>query len=87
MKTVRFKPDPVVATLRHDRDGYIRCRVCGCTEREPCDPPCSREEGEADLCTLCAAAVNILTSWREGAHRPNLAALRREVAKLTEVPW
>lgn len=67
------------AGLRHDRDGLIRCRVCGCTDREPCAPPCSWAEGEADLCSTCAAAACVLVSWREGAHRPSWAALKREV--------
>jgi hypothetical protein len=67
------------AVLRHDCDGYIRCRVCGCTECEPCDPPCAWEEGEADLCTICAAAVDTVTSWYLSVNRPSLAALKREV--------
>lgn len=29
-----------------------RCRVCGCTENHPCDPPCSWVE--PDLCSECA---------------------------------
>jgi hypothetical protein len=79
MKTVRLKPQRREAVLHHDRDGYIRCRVCGCTEREPCDPPCSWAPGEADLCSNCEAAVLVVTCWLEGAHRPYWAALLREV--------
>ena len=28
------------------RDRLIRCRVCGCTEREPCNPPCDCQHTE-----------------------------------------
>ena len=80
MKTV--KPKPRVAILRHDRDGFIRCRVCGCTEREPCNPPCSWAPGAADLCSTCADIVLIVAEWRAVAHRASWAALKREVEAL-----
>lgn len=70
----------VTHKVRLDRDGYVRCRVCSCTEREPCDPPCSW--AEEDLCSLCASAVDALFHWESGAHRPSWAALRRDVARL-----
>jgi hypothetical protein len=78
MKTSRLKTKPGEVVLRHDRDGYIRCRVCSCTEREACNPPCSWVEGEADLCSNCLAAVLVVTCWLEGAHHPSLSALKRE---------
>ena len=34
--------------------GEPRCRVCHCTELEPCEPPCGWHE--SDLCTACAIA-------------------------------
>ncbi len=74
--------------VRRDRNGLVRCRVCGCTETEPCDPPCAWEQGEEDLCTGCAGLVQALLYWRiEGAPHPSLAALLREVqAQAAYVP-
>jgi predicted Fe-S protein YdhL (DUF1289 family) len=63
--------------MTFDRDGWLRCRVCGCTDREPCVPPCSWVDG--DLCSRCLAAVEAILEWREGAHRANWAALFREL--------
>jgi hypothetical protein len=77
LKTAHLKAKPGEVVLRHDRDGYIRCRVCSCTEREPCEPSCSWVE--ADLCSLCAEVAEALTTWYLSANRPSLAALRREV--------
>lgn len=64
---------------KHDRDGYLRCRVCGCTEREACAGGCGWEPGEHDLCTVCAAAIEAVRGWMEHARRANKAALWREV--------
>jgi hypothetical protein len=65
--------------IRVDRDGLVRCRVCGCTEREPCNPPCGWLE--VDLCTSCASAVLAITGWLEGAYRANVSGLLREAKK------
>ena len=74
------KTKPRVAVLRQDRDGLVRCRVCGCTEREPCNPPCSwAPRDEVDLCSNCAEAVSHLIDWVYTAHRASWAALKREV--------
>jgi hypothetical protein len=59
-----------------------RCRVCGCTEREPCNPPCAWFD--ESLCTSCALVVEAIVSWAEGAHRINRTALWREVDERTE---
>jgi hypothetical protein len=37
--------------------------------------------GEVDLCDACGLAVMALRNWLDGAHRPNKAALFREVEK------
>ena len=63
---------------KRDRDGLIRCRVCGCTEREACNPPCAWTPGTPDLCSNCEATIQVLMTWQEGAHRANRAALLRE---------
>src|ERR1700726_2668963 len=68
--------------IKFDKDGLIRCRVCGCTEREPCNPPCAWFE--ADLCTGCALVAEALVSWAEGARRANLTALLREVERASD---
>lgn len=62
---------------RLNREGYIRCRVCGCTEIEPCEPPCSWVAD--DLCSACATAVDALVQWAHGAYIANKAALLREL--------
>jgi hypothetical protein len=69
----------LAAEPKWDKDGYVRCRVCGCTEREPCNPPCAWVE--EDLCTLCALIAEALAEWKTGAHRANVAALMREVSR------
>lgn len=70
---------PAVREPRRDRDGLIRCRVCGCTEADACDPPCGWTPGEDDLCTSCCATVIVILTWIESARRANHTALWREV--------
>ncbi len=77
--------------MKFDRHGNVRCRVCGCTDYEPCNPPCAWYKN-ADLCTTCAAAARDLmnwrrqlAAWREAALRPNLAALTREVTLAEQI--
>ena len=53
-----------------------RCRICACTEREPCEPLCSWFE--EDLCTSCALVIEAVAVWMVGAHRPVLAKMLRE---------
>lgn len=65
--------------MKYDRDGNVRCRVCGCTEVEACNPPCSWRE--PDLCSACAVTAFVLREWKQGAHQPNMAALMREVSR------
>lgn len=55
-----------------------RCRVCGCTEAEACNPPCGWAPGQGNLCTSCAYAVNIVVEWMDIALRPNFAGIVRE---------
>lgn len=57
----------------------IRCRVCGCTEVDPCNPPCGWFE--ADICTTCALAAEALHGWMQAARRANKAALWREALR------
>jgi hypothetical protein len=68
--------------IRVDRDGLVRCRVCGCTEREPCCPPCAWWCDEVDLCDTCAFVALAIKDWIEGAHQPSKAALWREVERI-----
>jgi hypothetical protein len=55
-----------------------RCRVCKCTELEPCNPPCAWAPSQGDLCTNCADMIRALSEWQISAHRPSWAALKRE---------
>ena len=73
------------APVKHDRDALVRCRVCGCTERQPCEPPCGWFDG--DLCTGCAEVVLAVANWRLGAHRASWAALKREVEEAIMSSW
>ena len=70
--------------IKTDRDGLVRCRVCGCTEREPCCPPCGW--ADIDLCSGCADVVTILLDYAEGAHRFSVAGLLREFACRRDLP-
>lgn len=66
----------------------MRCRMCGCTETQPCEPPCSWAPGRGNLCTACLAVAAVVSDWRVRiAHRANFAALKREVlnADLPEI--
>jgi hypothetical protein len=67
--------------VRHDTDGNVRCRVCGCTEIDACNPSCgwAADDKRGDLCTNCAEVLFELVMWSEGAHRPSRAALMREL--------
>lgn len=72
------------ATIRHDAKGFIRCRVCGCTEVDACNPPCGWVPGEADLCTGCHQAAAAIAEWKGGARLANMSALMREVDRIIE---
>jgi hypothetical protein len=63
----------------------MKCRVCGCTEERPCDPPC--EWYSAGLCSTCARAVAALLFWSEEANRPSIAALTREYRAAKDAPF
>ena len=55
----------------------MRCKVCGCSDREPCDPPCGWSDIEANLCTACEDAADALVEWALGSRRISMAALMR----------
>ena len=65
--------------VRRDRHGLTRCRVCGCTDVDPCADGCSWMNKYSDLCTTCAVAAEAVVDWFLSARRPNQAALWREV--------
>lgn len=67
----------MLGKIKRDKDGNVRCRVCGCTEREPCNPPCAWHF--PDLCTTCAVVVESLVVWSEAVERPSWTKLKREV--------
>lgn len=55
-----------------------RCRVCGCTEVNACNPPCGWQPGAGNLCTSCAHAANVIAVWLDIANRANITGLIRE---------
>jgi hypothetical protein len=78
---IEKRPEP-----KRDLSGEIRCRVCGCTETFACNPPCGWTPGEEDLCTNCAATVQVMAVWNEGARRANVSALLREYRREINLP-
>lgn len=69
-------PAEAVHELKTDSQGYVRCRVCGCTEVDACPVGCCWVED--DLCSVCAAAAEALGHWHRQVRRANLSALLRE---------
>jgi hypothetical protein len=65
--------------VSRDANGFVRCRVCGCTEIDACPGGCGWADG--NLCTVCDAAAQALVGWMYDSRRSNRAALWREVAK------
>jgi len=63
-----------------DEDGQVKCRVCACTGRRSCNPPCHRVK--EDLCSTCLEAVQAVLYWRQSAFKPNRNALWMEVSRL-----
>lgn len=68
--------------LRTTRLGLIRCRVCGCTETQACNPPCSWSD--VDLCSGCYEAAEALNAWIDGSHTPALTKLRTEARRMRQ---
>ena len=67
-------------TLKINTYGQVKCRVCGCTDRHPCNPPCNWvEEG---LCSTCLEAARALLYWRQRAFKPGPNALWMELNRL-----
>ncbi len=60
-----------------------RCRVCKCTEREPCNPPCSW--ASAGLCSSCYELSRLLREWIDNvALKPRVAALVKLARELED---
>jgi hypothetical protein len=70
---------------KHDRDGLLRCYVCGCSDREPCNPPCGWQYD--DICSTCANAVAALVEWREAAPRPMMSRLIEVAAHIEKMAY
>jgi hypothetical protein len=69
--------------IKTDRHGFVRCRVCGCTEIDACANGCGWVD--EDLCITCNNAVLAVGDWMENARRPTWAGLRREVDRLLQL--
>jgi hypothetical protein len=69
-----------------DRRGFVKCRVCGCTEDRACDPPCSWVDGEADLCTTCGETLLQMRAWFEDCWKPSWRNLMKEAKRLVDEP-
>jgi hypothetical protein len=55
-----------------------RCRLCRCSEREPCNPPCGWDCEDRTLCTNCGLVLNVIANWLISAHRPSVSAMLRD---------
>ena len=56
--------EQIFGPVRFDRKQKVKCRVCGCTMTQPCDPPCCWAPDErGDLCSTCAAASLVVAEW------------------------
>lgn len=73
MKTKKTQRRSQQQLVRRDRNGLTRCRVCGCTELDACNPPCGWQAGHEDLCTTCHAAAEAIHEWMWAARRANSA--------------
>ncbi len=48
----------------HETASTTKCIGCGCTELEPCEPPCAWSRTHGALCTTCEAIVtNVLAAF------------------------
>jgi hypothetical protein len=70
----------VLHHLQTNTYGQVKCRVCGCTDRHACTPPCHRVE--EDLCSTCLEAAQALFCWRQSALKPDRLALWIELNRL-----
>jgi hypothetical protein len=62
--------------VKRSADGLTRCRICGCTEIDACNPPCGWvEEG---LCSTCWQAVAALLRHYDDSRKFNMAGIKRE---------
>lgn len=57
-----------------------KCRVCGCTQTNACNPPCSW--AEPALCSTCARTARAIRDWMGEAVKPSRTALWREAERL-----
>jgi len=55
------------------------CRVCRCTDPEPCRGGCAWVDDKPDLCTTCYLMIDALAEWYMNAHWPSFAQLRHEL--------
>jgi hypothetical protein len=75
---------PALALSPERGEKPLKCRVCGCTEERPCEPPCAWDDLEGDLCTTCDDAIAAIVEWAYAARRANRTALLREVKRRQE---
>lgn len=64
----------------------MRCRMCGCTDNNACNPPCSWAPGRSNLCSSCLVVAAVVAAWEEIAVKANFAALKREVGNAADLP-
>ena len=59
----------------------MKCKVCGCTEKDPCQDyrgkACGWSDIEPNLCTACEDEADALVEWAMGSFRRNVGALMR----------
>jgi len=62
------------------RKGLVRCRVCRCSDAEPCGQghAWATADARGDLCLSCAIVADRIANWIRWARQPRRAALLRE---------
>ncbi len=72
-----------IRALIPNPDDLTKCRVCGCSQNEPCNPPCGWARAKGNLCTSCDDLAGNIREWMQDvAVLPNLAELVLEVLQL-----
>lgn len=65
----------------HVRERSGVCRWCGCTEYEPCEPPCGWANRPQTLCTSCATFDSLMQRAAGRAEAVALFNLAREESR------
>ena len=69
-------------TKREPKPGV--CRICSCTETEPCTPPCAWADETWTLCSNCAEMIALIAEWGFSSPRPSFSLVARAAKEAYE---